>query len=187
MLGGGGVIRRIWKGSPNTREREFLTRSNTVSRRKETVNLPSGGTSSKNLNLFTRALAPPFIGIRRDFYTPKTPLSSKNISNVNIYKNVFFISHIYKPATSSHSKPGLFGTTTLTLLLLWFVNFSGYDFRTRLPSDSRISCPPKFVTLPVRGSRLSCAHDSESSLIQDPRKLHVCEPKASHVRDSRKS
>jgi hypothetical protein len=31
--------------------------------------------------------------------------------------NVFFFSYIYKPATSSHPKPGLFGTTTLTLLL----------------------------------------------------------------------
>jgi hypothetical protein len=60
---------------------------------------------------------PPFIGRRRDFYIPKTPSSSKNIPNVNTYKNVFFASYIYKPATSSHSKPGLSGTTTLTLLL----------------------------------------------------------------------
>jgi hypothetical protein len=173
-------------GSPNTREREFLTRSNTVSRQKETVNLPSSDTSSKNLNPFTRALAPPFIGRRRDFYIPKMPSSSKNIPNVKTYKNVFFTSHIYKPATSSHSKPGLFGTTTLTLLLPRFVNFSAHDFRTRLLIDSRISCPPKFVTLPVRGSRLPCVHDPESSPIQDPRKSCVCEPEASQVQDSRK-
>jgi hypothetical protein len=31
--------------------------------------------------------------------------------------NVFYISYIYKSAISSHTKPGLFGTTTLTLLL----------------------------------------------------------------------
>jgi hypothetical protein len=31
--------------------------------------------------------------------------------------NVFFISYIYKPATSSYPKPGLFGMTTLTLHL----------------------------------------------------------------------
>jgi hypothetical protein len=150
------------------------------------MNLPSGGTSSKNLNPFTRALTPPFIGRRRYFYIPKTPSSSKNIPNVNTYKNVFFIQHIYKPATSSHSKPGLFGTTTLSLLLRRFVNFSVHDFRTRLPTDSRISCPPKFMPLLVRGSRLSRVHDSESSPIQDPRNSHVCEPEASQVPDSRK-
>jgi hypothetical protein len=31
--------------------------------------------------------------------------------------NVFYISYIYKPATSSHTKPGLFETTSLTWLL----------------------------------------------------------------------
>jgi hypothetical protein len=151
------------------------------------MNLPSDRTSSKHLNPFTRALAPPFIGRRRDFYIPKTPSSLKNIPNVNTYKNVFFISHIYKPATSSHSKPGLFGTTTLTLLLPRFATFYAHDSRTTLPTDSRISCPPKFVTPPVRGSRLPRVHDFESSPIQDPRKSHICEPEASQVQDSRKS
>jgi hypothetical protein len=83
----------------------------------ETKNLPQVAKASKVVNPFTRALAPPFIGRRRDFYIPKTLSSSKNIPNVNTYMNVFFISYIYKPATSSHSKPGLFETTTLTLLL----------------------------------------------------------------------
>jgi hypothetical protein len=85
------------------------------------------------VNEFTRALAPPFIGRRRDFYIPKAPSSSWNIPNVNAYKNVFFISYIYKPATSSHSKPGLFGMTTFTLLLTgsWTSPFatSELDFR----------------------------------------------------------
>jgi hypothetical protein len=44
---------------------------------------------------------------------PKTPSASENIPSVNAYKNVFFVQRIYKSATSSHSKPGLFGTTTL--------------------------------------------------------------------------
>jgi hypothetical protein len=48
--------------SPNTREREFLTRSNTKLERGETVIPPADCTSPKNLNPFTRALAPPFIG-----------------------------------------------------------------------------------------------------------------------------
>jgi hypothetical protein len=69
------------------------------------------------VNPFTRALAPPFIGRRRDFYIPKIPSSSKNIPSVNTYMNVISISYIYKPATSSHSKPELFETTTLTFLL----------------------------------------------------------------------
>jgi hypothetical protein len=98
-----------------------------------TKNLPQNAQASKVVNPFTRALAPPFIGRRRDFYILKTPLSSTNIPNVNTYMNVFSISYIYKPATSSHSKPGLSGTTTLTLLLTssWISPFvtSEPDFR----------------------------------------------------------
>jgi hypothetical protein len=70
--------------------------------------------TSKVVNPFTRALAPPFIGRRRDFYIPRLPLNQENIPSVNMYMNVFYIpwfagllSYIYKPATSSHSKPGL--------------------------------------------------------------------------------
>jgi hypothetical protein len=59
----------------------------------------------------------PFIGRRRDFYIPTLPLNSKNIPSVNTHKNVFYISYIYKSATSSHVESGLFETTTLTLLL----------------------------------------------------------------------
>jgi hypothetical protein len=76
---------------PLIQEREFLTRSNTKLERWETVIPPADYTSSKNLNPFTRALAPPFIGRWRDFYIPKTPSSSENIPSVNAYKNVFFI------------------------------------------------------------------------------------------------
>jgi hypothetical protein len=145
-----GVTRKIRMGSPNTRERERVLNTFKHSiRTKGNNESPMWWHKFQYLNPFTRALAPPFIGRRRDFHIPKTPSSSKYIPNVNTYKNVFFISHIYKPASSSHSKPGLFGTTTLTLLLPRFVNFSAHDFRTRLPIDSRISCPPKFMTLPV--------------------------------------
>jgi hypothetical protein len=69
------------------------------------------------MNPFTRALVPPFIGIWRDFYIPKTPSNSKNIPSVNMYMNVSYNSYIYKPATSLHTKPGLFETMCLTLLL----------------------------------------------------------------------
>jgi hypothetical protein len=73
------------------------------------MNLPVDSTSSKNLSPFTRALAPPFIGRQMDFYIPKTPSNSKNIPNVNTYKIIFFIQHIYKPATGSHSNPDFLG------------------------------------------------------------------------------
>jgi hypothetical protein len=56
----------------------------------------------------------PFIGRRRDFYIPWLPLNLENIPSVNMYMNVFYIpwfaeltSYIYKPAISSHFKPGL--------------------------------------------------------------------------------
>jgi hypothetical protein len=83
----------------------------------ETKNLLKTTQTSKVVNPFTRALTPPFIGRQRDFYISKTPSNSKNIPKVNMYMNVFYISYIYKPATSSHAKPGLFEKTSLTLLL----------------------------------------------------------------------
>jgi hypothetical protein len=74
---------------------------------KETRNLLKTAQASKAVNPFTHALAPPFIGIRRDFYILKTPSNLKNIPSVNTYMNVFYTSYIYKPTTSSHTKPGL--------------------------------------------------------------------------------
>jgi hypothetical protein len=85
---------------------------------KETRNLLKTAQASKVVNPLTCALAPPFIERRRDFYIPKTPSNLKNIPSVNTYMNVFYISYIYKPATSSHTKPGLFETTSLTWPLI---------------------------------------------------------------------
>jgi hypothetical protein len=66
--------------------------------------------------------------------------------------------HIYKSATSSHSKPGLFGTTTLTLLLPWFVNVLARNSRTKSSTDSRSG--PCFPA----GSSMSLRLSSEQSL-----------------------
>jgi hypothetical protein len=54
--------------------------------------------------------------------------------------NVFFISYIYKPATSSHPKPGLFETTTLTLLLtcLWIPLFMTFEPDSRWIPESPV-------------------------------------------------
>jgi hypothetical protein len=42
--------------------------------KKDIKNLPKTAFASKVVNLFTRALAPPFIGRRRDFLHPKNTL-----------------------------------------------------------------------------------------------------------------
>jgi hypothetical protein len=82
----------------------------------ETKNLLKTAQTPKVVNTFTRALAPPFIGRRRDFYIPKIPSDPRNIPSVNMCMNVFYITYIYNPATSSHTKPGLFEMTSLTWL-----------------------------------------------------------------------
>jgi hypothetical protein len=116
---------------------------------KETKNLLKTVEASKVVNPFTRALAPPFIGRRRDFYIPKTPLNSKNIPSVNMYMNVFYISYIHKPATSSHTKPGLFEMTSLTLLLtdLWISPFRKSS--CAVTSELDLQQIPEFRRLPI--------------------------------------
>jgi hypothetical protein len=89
-------------------------KSRTQFTKEETKNLLKTARASKVVNPFTRALAPPFIGRRMDFYIPKIPSNLTNIPSVNMYMNVLYISwfaglisYIYKSATSSHIKPGL--------------------------------------------------------------------------------
>jgi hypothetical protein len=57
----------------------------------ETKNLQKTALASKVVNPFTRALVPPFIGRRRDFYISKIPSNLRNISSVNMYMEVFYI------------------------------------------------------------------------------------------------
>jgi hypothetical protein len=52
---------------------------------------PKTAHASKVVNPFTRALAPPFIGRRREFYIPKIPSDLRNIPSVNTYMNVLCI------------------------------------------------------------------------------------------------
>jgi hypothetical protein len=99
------------KESPNTRVSRASVQ---FTKDRETKNLRKLVLTSKVVNPFTRALAPPFIGKRRDFYIPRLPSNLGNISSVNMYKNDLYIpwftgliSYIYKPATSSHFKHGL--------------------------------------------------------------------------------
>jgi hypothetical protein len=73
----------------------------------ETKNPLKTAHASKVVNPFTRALAPPYIGRRRDFYILKVLSNLRNIPNLNMYMNVFYITYICNPTTSSHIKPGL--------------------------------------------------------------------------------
>jgi hypothetical protein len=109
VCGGGGSKNRM--ESPNTR---FWSKHTKVTKKWGTRNPQKSVFVLKVVNPFTRALTPPFIGRRRDFYIPRLPLNLKNIPTVNMYTNVFLIpwfagliSYIYKPVTSSHFKPGL--------------------------------------------------------------------------------
>jgi hypothetical protein len=58
---------------------------------KETKNPLKIAHASKVVNPITRALAPIFIGRRKDFYIPKIPSNLGNIPSVNMYMNVFYI------------------------------------------------------------------------------------------------
>jgi hypothetical protein len=109
--------------SPRTQR--VTNKSTQVTKDGETKNLRKPVLVSKVVNLFTCALAPPFIGRRRDFYIPRIPSNLENIPSVNTYMNVFYIpwftgllSYIYKLDTSSHLKPELFEMTSLTWLPL---------------------------------------------------------------------
>jgi hypothetical protein len=102
---GGGTWNPGW--DPRTQEKGMRTLSSTRMTQEDTKNLLKAAQASKVVSPFTCSLAPPFIGRRRDFYIPKVPSNPRNIPNVNTYMNVFYISYIYKPATSSHVKPGL--------------------------------------------------------------------------------
>jgi hypothetical protein len=75
---------------PNTRESSWHVQVQSESAKRLWFP-PRVAQVPKSLNPFTRALAPPFIGRRRDFYIPITPLASENIPSVNAYKIVFFI------------------------------------------------------------------------------------------------
>jgi hypothetical protein len=87
MLGG---YLKIRIRSPNAREKYMqMFKSEAQMTQGETKNLLKTAHASKVVNPFTRALAPPFIGRRRDFYILKVPSNLRNIPNVNMYINVF--------------------------------------------------------------------------------------------------
>jgi hypothetical protein len=111
----------------------------------ETKNLQKTAHASKVVRPFTRALAPPFIGRRRDFYIPKVPSILRNIPNVNTYMNVFHFLYIYKPATSSHTKPWLLRRCLwLGFQLIREFLYSGNPHAPR-PPNSNFSRFPNFI------------------------------------------
>jgi hypothetical protein len=69
--------------------------------REETENLLQTAQVSKVVNPFTRALTPPFIERRKDFYIPIIPLNSKNIPSVNTQMS--FTSHTFTSLPLVHT------------------------------------------------------------------------------------
>jgi hypothetical protein len=63
--------------------------------------------------------------------------------------HVFYISHIYKSATSSHTKPGLFETTSLTLLLTSSWIFSFWKPSRTVTLELVLQQTPEFHRLPI--------------------------------------
>jgi hypothetical protein len=102
--------------SPNTRESKVNMFEYTDDAKGDKES-PKDCSSFKSCESFYTCPRAPFIGRRRVFYIPKVPSNLGNIPIVNTYMNVFYISYIYKLATSSHAKPGLFEATSLTWLL----------------------------------------------------------------------
>jgi hypothetical protein len=125
---------------------------------KETTNLWKPILSSKVVDPFTRALASPFIGRRRDFYIPRITSNLRNIPSVNMYMNVFYISwftglisYIHKPAISSHFKPWLLSwrlwLDSFLIPNLLFMKITAHcNSRIKTSPDSRTSQIPDFKT-----------------------------------------
>jgi hypothetical protein len=83
-------VRRI-EEDPQTQRHENNEAKRETRERWGDKESPKAVLASKVLNPFTRALAPPFIGRRRDFYIPKIPSNLRNIPSLNMYMNVFYI------------------------------------------------------------------------------------------------
>jgi hypothetical protein len=113
--------------------------------KEETRNLQKTALASKVVNPFTRALTPPFIGRRRDFYIPEVPSNLRNIPNVNMYMNVFHFPYIYKPTTSSHAKPGLLRRRLWLGFLLIRESLYLGNLHAPRPSNSKFSRFPNFI------------------------------------------
>jgi hypothetical protein len=84
---------KTWIRSLNTGEENRQTfKLGARFMKEETKNPLKTAHASKVVNLFTRALAPPFILRRRELYIPKIPSTLRNIPSVNMYMNVLYIS-----------------------------------------------------------------------------------------------
>jgi hypothetical protein len=163
--------------------------------------------ASKVVNPFTRDLAPPFIGRRRDFYILRIPSNLRNIPSVNTYINVFYIpwfagliSYIYKPATSSHVKPRLLRQHLWLGFLLvpeflvhghlrtsWPLNLNFTRFRASQIHDSRSSWVYDSSSSQIRDFKASQVHDSRSSQIRDFKPLQFHDSRSLQIHDFKAS
>jgi hypothetical protein len=108
--------------------------------------------------------------------------------------NVFYISYIYKPATNSHTKPGLFETTSLTWLLTdsrispfrksSYATTSELDLH-QIPEFRRLSIS-WFCRFMTSGLHKFATSELRRSEILDLRKFTTSEPRRFKVPDLRK-
>jgi hypothetical protein len=131
---------------------------------------------------------------KRDKESPKDCSSL----NVNSYMNVFYISYIYKLATSSHAKPGHFEAMSLTWLLAGSPVFPFRKSSYAATSELELQRTPEFRRLPIwwfrrfmtRGlhrfatSGASLVQGFRSSQVRDSRASQVQVFRSSQVRDS---
>jgi hypothetical protein len=84
-----------------------------------------------------------------------------------------FSSHTFTSLPLVHTQTRTFRDDNFDFASYLFVNSLVRDLGTRLPTDSRISRLPKFVTSQVRDSRSSRVRDSEALQVQDSRLSRV--------------
>jgi hypothetical protein len=160
---------------PNTRARNKCTK---VTKGGQTRNPRKSVFSSKVVNHFTCALAPPFTGRRKDFYILRLPSNIENIRGVNAYMNVFYIqwltgliSYIHKSATNSNFKPKLsrwrlWLGLPLTLEASFMKIITCHNSRTETPQDSRNLQVPDVLNFATLQSSWSRQQTCELKLIR---------------------
>jgi hypothetical protein len=140
--------------TPRTRERRESrhVQFNYADDAKGDKESPKDCSSLKSCESFYTCPRAPFYRETKGLYIPKTPSNLKNIPSVNMYMNVFYISYIYKPATSSHTKPGLFEMTSLTLLLTNSWIFPFRKSSCAVTSELNLQQIPEFRRPPISWS-----------------------------------
>jgi hypothetical protein len=158
------------------------------SNEEEIENLRKLVLTSKVVNPFTRALAPPFIGRRRDFYIPKMPSNLWFLVWTCTWMS--FTSrdlrgwfHTFTSLSLVHTPNPDFWGSVFDLASSWFPNPS--FMKISAYHNSRISQVSDRKISQVCDSRASQIHDSRASQVHDFWVLQIHDSSTSRVPDSR--